>query len=126
MGVEKLEPKRFDLMYQINTRAVMVCSQAALPYLKESRGHILSLSPPLNLDAKWFAQHGPYTVTKYGMSMLTLGMAEEFKKYRHQRQFAVAKDDDRHRRHRVRSWAAATRSSVHARRRSWPTRPMRS
>ncbi|MGK8436098.1 SDR family oxidoreductase [Ectopseudomonas hydrolytica] len=82
VGVEKLEPKRFDLMYQINTRAVMVCSQAALPYLKQSaNGHILNLSPPLNLDAKWFAQHGPYTVTKYGMSMLTLGMSEEFKKY---------------------------------------------
>ena len=82
VGVEKLEPKRFDLMYQINTRAVMVCSQAALPYLKQSpSGHILNLSPPLNLEAKWFAQHGPYTVTKYGMSMLTLGMSEEFKKY---------------------------------------------
>jgi len=82
VGVEKLEPKRFDLMYQINTRAVMVCSQAALPCLKQSAsGHILNLSPPLNLDAKWFAQHGPYTVTKYGMSMLTLGMSEEFKKY---------------------------------------------
>jgi citronellol/citronellal dehydrogenase len=81
-GVEHLEPKRFDLMYQINTRAVMVCSQAALPYLKESSsGHILNLSPPLNLAPKWFAQHGPYTVTKYGMSMLTLGMSEEFKKY---------------------------------------------
>ncbi|APU30090.1 NAD(P)-dependent oxidoreductase [Pseudomonas chengduensis] len=82
VGVEKLDPKRFDLMYQINTRAVMVCSQAALPYLKKSAGgHIINLSPPLNLDAKWFAQHGPYTVTKYGMSMLTLGMSEEFKKY---------------------------------------------
>ncbi|WP_192982098.1 SDR family oxidoreductase [Pseudomonas sp. EggHat1] len=90
VGVEKLEPKRFDLMYQINTRAVMICSQAALPYLKNSSsaagkkspgGHILNLSPPLNLDTKWFAQHGPYTVTKYGMSMLTLGMSEEFKKY---------------------------------------------
>ncbi len=82
LGVEKLEPKRFDLMFQINTRAVMVCSQAALPYLKQStNGHILSLSPPLNMASKWFAQHAPYTVTKYGMSMLTLGMSEEFKKY---------------------------------------------
>ncbi len=82
VGVEKLEPKRFDLMFQINTRAVMVCSQAALPFLKQSTGgHILNLSPPLNMDSKWFAQHGPYTVTKYGMSMLTLGMSEEFKKY---------------------------------------------
>ncbi|WP_137886905.1 NAD(P)-dependent oxidoreductase [Pseudomonas sp. 2FE] len=82
VGVEHLEPKRFDLMFQINTRAVMVCSQAALPYLKNSAGgHILNLSPPLSMDSKWFAQHGPYTVTKYGMSMLTLGMSEEFKKY---------------------------------------------
>ena len=82
VGVEQLPAKRFDLMFQINTRAVMVCSQAALPYLKQSgNGHILNLSPPLNLDSKWFAQHGPYTVTKYGMSMLTLGMHEEFKKY---------------------------------------------
>lgn len=86
VGVERLEPKRFDLMYQINTRAVMVCSQAALPYLKEKgkqggNGHILNLSPPLNMASKWFAQHGPYTVTKYGMSMLTLGMSEEFRKY---------------------------------------------
>jgi citronellol/citronellal dehydrogenase len=82
VGVEKLEPKRFDLMFQINTRAVMVCSQAALPFLKQSAGgHILNLSPPLNMDSKWFAQHGPYTVTKYGMSMLTLGMSEEFKQY---------------------------------------------
>ncbi len=81
VGVEQLDPKRYDLMFQINTRAVMVCSQAALPYLKESRGHILSLSPPLNLDPKWFASYAPYTTTKYGMSMLTLGMHEEFKKY---------------------------------------------
>ncbi|MDH4559774.1 NAD(P)-dependent oxidoreductase [Pseudomonas sp. BN411] len=82
VGVERLDPKRFDLMYQINTRAVMVCSQAALPFLKQSaNSHIINLSPPLNLAPKWFAQHGPYTVTKYGMSMLTLGMSEEFKKY---------------------------------------------
>lgn len=81
MGVEHLPPKRFDLMFQINSRAVMVCSQAALPYLKKTKGHILSLSPPINLDPKWFANYGPYTTTKYGMSMLTLGMHEEFKKY---------------------------------------------
>ena len=68
MGVEHLPPKRFDLMFQINTRAVMVCSQAALPYLKQSRGHILSLSPPVNLDPKWFANYGPYTTTKRTIS----------------------------------------------------------
>ncbi|AMS15590.1 short chain dehydrogenase [Pseudomonas chlororaphis] len=80
-GVQHIELKRFDLMHQINTRAVLLCSQAALPYLKTSGGHILNLSPPLNLASKWFAQYSPYTVTKYGMSMLTLGMNEEFKNY---------------------------------------------
>ena len=80
-GVQHIELKRFDLMHQINTRAVLLCSQAALPYLKKSAGHILNLSPPLNLDTRWFAQYSPYTVTKYGMSMLTLGMSEEFASY---------------------------------------------
>jgi citronellol/citronellal dehydrogenase len=80
-GVQHIELKRFDLMHQINTRAVLLCSQAALPYLKKSHGHILSISPPLNLASKWFAQYSPYTVTKYGMSMLTLGMSEEFETY---------------------------------------------
>jgi citronellol/citronellal dehydrogenase len=80
-GVQHIELKRFDLMHQINTRAVLLCSQAALPYLKKSGGHILNLSPPLNLASKWFAQYSPYTVTKYGMSMLTVGMSEEFKNY---------------------------------------------
>lgn len=80
-GVQHIELKRFDLMHQINTRAVLLCSQAALPYLKKSSGHILNLSPPLNLANKWFAQFSPYTVTKYGMSMLTLGMSEEFAAY---------------------------------------------
>ncbi|MCO7629231.1 NAD(P)-dependent oxidoreductase [Pseudomonas fluorescens] len=77
-GVQHIELKRFDLMHQINTRAVLLCSQGALPYLKKSAGHILNLSPPLNLANKWFAQFSPYTVTKYGMSMLTIGMSEEF------------------------------------------------
>lgn len=81
-GVETLDPNRFDLMYQINTRAVLVCSQAALPYLKQSSNpHILSLSPPLNLKEHWFAVHSPYTISKYGMSMLTMGMNQEFEKY---------------------------------------------
>ena len=79
---EMLPLKRFDLMYQINTRAVLSCAKAALPWLKKSdNGHILSLSPPINMDPKWFAHYGPYTVTKYGMSMLTIGMAEEYKRY---------------------------------------------
>ncbi len=81
-GVEHTELKRFDLMHQINTRAVLSCSQAVLPWLKQSKaGHIINLSPPLNLDPKWFAQYAPYTLTKYGMSMLTIGMAAEFQRY---------------------------------------------
>ncbi|MEA1081283.1 NAD(P)-dependent oxidoreductase [Marinobacter qingdaonensis] len=81
-GVENLKVSRYDLMHQVNARAVFTCSQAALPYLKASdRGHILSLSPPLNLNTKWFAQYGPYTTTKYAMTMLSLGMAEEFRRY---------------------------------------------
>lgn len=79
---EHLPMKRFDLMMQINTRAVLSLSKAALPALKRSEnGHIINLSPPLNLAPKWFKNFGPYTVTKYGMSMLTISMAEEYKRY---------------------------------------------
>lgn len=82
MNSEMLPLKRFDLMFQINTRAVLSCAQAALPWLKKSEhGHILSLSPPINMDPKWFQHYGPYTTTKYGMSMLTVGMAEEYRRY---------------------------------------------
>ncbi|MDZ7790772.1 MAG: NAD(P)-dependent oxidoreductase [Xanthomonadales bacterium] len=72
--------KRYDLMHNVNTRGTFVCSQAALPYLKKSENpHILNLSPPLNMDPKWFAPHVAYTMAKYGMSMCVLGMAEEFR-----------------------------------------------
>ena len=82
MNSEMLPLKRFDLMFQINTRAVLSTAQAALPWLKQSdHAHILSLSPPINLNPKWFQHYGPYTVTKYGMSMLTIGMAEEYRRY---------------------------------------------
>ncbi len=75
--------KRFDLMQQINSRAVLLCSQLALPYLKEStNAHIINLSPPLNLDPKWFKTYCPYTITKYSMSMLTIGLSQEFAKYK--------------------------------------------
>lgn len=78
-GVADIDPQKFDLIYQVNTRATLVCSQAALPYLKKSANpHILSLSPPLNMDPKWFAAYAPYTLSKYGMSMLTIGMNQEF------------------------------------------------
>jgi citronellol/citronellal dehydrogenase len=72
--------KRFDLMHQINTRGTFLCSKACLPALaKSSNPHILMLSPPLNLDAKWFAPHLAYTIAKYGMSLCVLGLAEELK-----------------------------------------------
>lgn len=72
--------KRFDLMQAVNARATFACSQACYPYLKQSdSAHILTLSPPLNMKPKWFKDHVAYTISKYGMSMCTLGMAEEFK-----------------------------------------------
>ena len=79
-NVESTSLKRYDLMQDVNARAVFLCSQAALPYLKQAdHAHILSLSPPLNMDVKWLAGHAPYTLSKYGMTMLSLGMAAEFK-----------------------------------------------
>jgi len=72
--------KRFDLMHGVNVRAVFLCSQAALPYLrKSSNAHILNLSPPISIEAKWLAPHLGYTLSKFGMSMCTLGMAAEFR-----------------------------------------------
>jgi citronellol/citronellal dehydrogenase len=72
--------KRFDLIFSVNVRGTFLCSQACLPHLKQAKNpHILNLSPPLNMQAKWFKNHLAYTMSKYGMSMCTLGMAEEFK-----------------------------------------------
>ena len=71
--------KRLDLMWDVNMRATFLASQACIPYLKRAANpHILTLSPPLNLDAKWFAPHLAYTISKYGMSLCTLGLAREF------------------------------------------------
>jgi citronellol/citronellal dehydrogenase len=79
-GTADTPMKRYDLMHQVNTRGTFVCSQACLPYLKQAPNpHILTLSPPLNMDAKWFGPHVAYTIAKYGMSMCVLGMAEEFR-----------------------------------------------
>jgi citronellol/citronellal dehydrogenase len=79
---ESIEPKRFDLMHGINVRGTFFTCQACIPYLKKSsNGHILNLSPPLNLAPKWFAPHLAYTMSKYGMSMIVLGLAGELKKY---------------------------------------------
>jgi citronellol/citronellal dehydrogenase len=76
--------KRFDLMFGVNVRGTYLTSQTCLPHLAESarKGrspHILNLSPPLNLNPKWFKHHTAYTMAKYGMSMCVLGMAAEFK-----------------------------------------------
>ena len=76
--------KRFDLMHEVNTRGTFCTTQAALPHLRASAAagrnpHILTLSPPLNLSPRWFGPHVAYTISKYGMSMLVLGWAEEFR-----------------------------------------------
>jgi citronellol/citronellal dehydrogenase len=72
--------KRYDLMHQVNTRGTFLCSQVCIPHLlKAESPHILNLSPPLNMEAKWFGPHVAYTMAKFGMSMCVLGMAEEFK-----------------------------------------------
>jgi len=72
--------RRLDLMLAVNLRGTFACSQACIPYLeKGANPHILNLSPPLNMQARWFRDHAAYTMAKYGMSMCTLGMAEEFR-----------------------------------------------
>ena len=72
--------KRYDLMSQVNARGTFLCSKLTLPHLLEAANpHILNLSPPLDIDPKWFAHHVAYTMAKFGMSMCTLGMAAEFK-----------------------------------------------
>src|SRR5207344_2540445 len=72
--------KRFDLMHQINTRGTFLCSQACIPHLRKAKNpHILNLSPPLNMETRWFAPHVAYTMAKFGMSMCVLGMAGEYK-----------------------------------------------
>jgi citronellol/citronellal dehydrogenase len=74
--------KRYDLMQAINARGTFVCSRAALAHLRVAENpHVLTLSPPLDMQAKWFAPHVAYTMAKFGMSLCTLGHAEEFKPY---------------------------------------------
>ncbi|MEQ9100580.1 MAG: NAD(P)-dependent oxidoreductase [Imperialibacter sp.] len=75
------EMKRYDLMHQVNTRGTFLMSKTCIPYLKKAENpHILNMSPPLNMEARWFAPHVAYTMAKFGMSMCVLGMAKEFKK----------------------------------------------
>lgn len=75
------EMKRYDLMHSVNTRGTFMVSKACIPHLLKSENpHVLNISPPLNMEAKWFSSHVAYTMAKFGMSMCVLGMAEEFKK----------------------------------------------
>jgi citronellol/citronellal dehydrogenase len=77
-STEHTPMKRYDLMHQVNTRGTFACSQACLPHLRKAPNpHILNLSPPLNMEPRWFAPHVAYTMAKYGMSMCVLGMASE-------------------------------------------------
>jgi len=79
-GTEALEMKRYDLMQDVNTRGTFVVSKACVPHLKGSDNpHVLTLSPPLNMEPRWLKGHVGYTIAKYGMSMCTIGMAEEFR-----------------------------------------------
>lgn len=79
-GTLATDMKRFDLMHQVNARATFLCAQACLPHLRRSANpHILTLSPPLDLQPRWFAPNLAYALAKFGMSLCTLGLAEEFR-----------------------------------------------
>ena len=79
-GTVETPAKRWDLMHQVNARGTFLCSQACIPHLaKAENPHILNLSPPLQMKARWFAPHVAYTIAKFGMSMCVLGMAEELR-----------------------------------------------
>ena len=82
---EATPAKRFDLMFDVNVRGTFLTSQAAIPHLRKSaaedgNSHILTMSPPLSMKSKWFKNHVAYTMSKYGMSMCVLGMADEFRR----------------------------------------------
>jgi citronellol/citronellal dehydrogenase len=79
-GTEMTDMKRYDLMHGINTRGTFLCSKLCVPHLKKAANpHVLNISPPLNMEQRWFAPHVAYTMAKFGMSMCVLGMAGEFK-----------------------------------------------
>ncbi|MEQ1718855.1 MAG: NAD(P)-dependent oxidoreductase, partial [Hyphomicrobium sp.] len=79
--IDKTDIKRFDLMFAINTRGTFLVSKTCLPHLKKSANpHILMMSPPLDMSARWFAGHVAYSIAKYGMSLCVLGLAQELKK----------------------------------------------
>lgn len=79
-STERIDMKRFDLIQQINMRGTFVTSRACIPHLRRAANpHVLTLSPPLDMRADWFAPHLPYTLSKYGMSMCMFGMAQEYR-----------------------------------------------
>jgi citronellol/citronellal dehydrogenase len=79
-GTLDTDLKHYDLMHQVNIRGTFMCSKLCIPHLKRAENpHVLNLSPPLNMEPKWFAPHLAYTMAKFGMSMCVLGMAEEFR-----------------------------------------------
>jgi len=81
-GARELPMKRFDLMFDVNVRGTYTTTRACIPHLlKGANAHVLNLSPPLNLKPSWFRDHVAYTMSKYGMSMCVLGMAEEFRQH---------------------------------------------
>ena len=82
-NTESTPAKKFDLIHQINVRGTYLMSRACIPYLKKSsHAHILNLSPPLNLKPLWFENHTAYTMSKYGMSMIAMGLAAELSPFR--------------------------------------------
>lgn len=81
-NTENTQMKRYDLMNGVNARGTYMCTQKCLPFLKKSdNAHVLTLSPPLNMEARWFAGHVAYSIAKFGMSLCVLGFAEEFREY---------------------------------------------
>lgn len=81
INTEEITTKQFDLMNDINVRGTFLVSKACIPYLKQStNAHIITLSPPLNMDEKWFHNHTVYTISKYSMSMIAFGLAAELRK----------------------------------------------
>lgn len=81
-NTEQTASKRFDLMHDINVRGTFLVSKHCIPHLKKGTNpHILNLSPPINMDPKWFGNHVAYTMSKYNMSMIAMGLAEELKPY---------------------------------------------
>lgn len=79
--IDQTDMKRMDLMFQINTRGTFLVTKTCLPHLRKSKNpHVLMMSPPLDMHAKWFSGHVAYSIAKYGMSLCVLGLSDELKK----------------------------------------------